>query len=65
MGYRVKFQNLETIDGYIEHYDTAARAKQVVGRVQAQYHKDGKGIWATYLGREGTKQGNRLEGKGA
>lgn len=61
MGYRVKFQNPETGDGYIEHYQTADRAKQVVDACQAAYRKAGNGIWATYLGRSGTKLGKRLE----
>ena len=52
MGYRVKFQNPATGNGFIDHYKTARRAKQVVAAYQAQFAKDGnKGVFATYLGK--------------
>ena len=52
MGYRVKFLNPATGKGFIDHYKTARRAKQVVAAYQAQFAKDGhKGVTASYLGR--------------
>lgn len=61
MGYRVQFKNLETGEGYIDHYNSATRAKLVVERCQARYREAGSGIWATYLGLAGTKLAERLQ----
>ena len=52
MGDRVKFINPATGQGFIDHYRTARRAKEVVLAYKTQFLKDGsKGVYAEYLGK--------------